>query len=137
MEGDSAESPGSSLPRILHLQVESSGAVEAPEKSPVHVPHFKALLTLIYTLSHTSQQKSLWQNGSGGLNMCLFQGGIFPEKPHPPIKTPSNFFGMWFFLPQKSPLDLPYPYTVLVPAATLHPRLRHILVHIPTPGSQK
>ena len=67
-------------------------ARESPKRISMSLPSQLALLTLIYTVSHTSQQKSLWQNGSGGLNMCLFQGGIFPEKPHPPIKNPSQFF---------------------------------------------
>ena len=105
-------------------------ARESPKRISMSLPSQLALLTLIYTVSHTSQQKSgMAKRQRRNPGTCAFPCRHFPEK-----HIHQNLIQLWdvvVSLPQKS-IDLPYCPS-FVPAATLHPRLRHIL---PTPTAE-
>ena len=86
-------------PTTSSIAVESSGWRQENLQKESPCPSHQNLV------SHTSQQKSLWQNGSGGIQEHVpFPVGIFQRNIH------QNLIQLWdvvVSLPQKS-IDLPY-----------------------------
>ena len=111
----------------LQLQWKVQAGGKRISKKNLHVPPITTCITDldIHLESHLPTKKSMAKRHRK-LNMCLFQGGIFPEKPIHQSKPHPIFFDVVFSaakITTWSPIYSP----VLVPAATLHPRLRHIL----------
>ena len=81
-------------------------ARESPKRISMSLPSQLALLTLIYTVSHTSQQKSgMAKRQRRNPGTCAFPCRHFPEK-----HIHQNLIQLWdvvVSLPQKS-IDLPY-----------------------------